>query len=61
MTSEIMKPFLQALDIIFLKKGEIIMEQIWKDVQDYEGLYQVSNDGDVISLRFEPPKHFPKP
>lgn len=33
------------------------MEQIWKDVQDYEGLYQVSNDGDVISLRFEPPKH----
>ena len=33
------------------------MKEIWKDVQGYEGLYQVSNDGDVISLRFDPPKH----
>ena len=33
------------------------MEEIWKDIQGYEGLYQVSNDGDVISLRFDPPKH----
>ena len=30
------------------------MKEIWKDVQGYEGLYQVSNDGDVISLRLVP-------
>ena len=28
------------------------MEEIWKDVPDYEGLYQVSNYGKVRSLKF---------
>lgn len=32
------------------------MKRIWKNITDYEGLYQVSNDGDVVSLRFNPPK-----
>lgn len=27
------------------------MQEIWKDVKDYEGLYQVSNCGRVKSLR----------
>lgn len=26
------------------------MEEIWKDIKDYEGLYQVSNLGRVRSL-----------
>ena len=26
------------------------MEEIWKNVKDYEGLYQVSNFGNVKSL-----------
>ena len=26
------------------------MEEIWKDIPDYEGLYQVSNYGNVKSL-----------
>ena len=49
-------PFHQAISLIN-SKGRMNMEKIWKDIQGYEGLYQVSNDGDVISLRFDPPKH----
>lgn len=29
------------------------MEEIWKDIKDYEGLYQVSNLGRVKSLRYD--------
>lgn len=29
------------------------MEEIWKDIPEYEGLYQVSNIGRVKSLKFE--------
>ena len=29
----------------------ILMEEIWKDIEGYEGLYQVSNLGRVKSLR----------
>lgn len=32
------------------------MKEIWKDIPGYEGLYQVSNLGNVRSLRFETPK-----
>ena len=32
------------------------MIEIWKDVPNYEGLYQVSNLGNVKSLRFEKEK-----
>ena len=28
------------------------MEEIWKDIEGYEGLYQVSNLGDVRSLKY---------
>lgn len=28
------------------------MKEIWKDIKDYEGLYQVSNLGRVRSLRY---------
>lgn len=28
------------------------MEEIWKDIKDYEGYYQVSNLGNVRSLKF---------
>ena len=27
------------------------MEEVWKDVKDYEGLYQVSNLGNVKRLK----------
>ena len=29
------------------------MEEVWKDIQDYEGIYQVSNFGNVKSLNRE--------
>lgn len=32
------------------------MEEIWKDIQGYEGLYQVSNLGRVKSLKFKKDK-----
>ena len=32
------------------------MTEIWKDVPNYEGLYKVSNLGNVKSLRFEKEK-----
>jgi len=32
--------------------GLFVMEEIWKDVVGYEGLYQVSNMGNVASLKF---------
>lgn len=28
------------------------MEEVWKDIKDYEGLYQVSNFGKIRKLRF---------
>jgi len=31
------------------------MQEIWKDIEGYEGLYQISNLGNVKSLYFEPP------
>ena len=31
-------------------KNELIMKEIWKDIKDYEGLYQVSNLSRVRSL-----------
>ena len=31
------------------------MKEIWKDIQGYEGLYQVSNLGNVKSFYFDPP------
>ena len=36
------------------------MEEIWKDVVGYEGIYQVSNKGNVLSLNYGPkgPNHF---
>lgn len=33
------------------------MEEIWKDIDGYNGLYQVSNLGGVRSIRFNPPKY----
>ena len=31
------------------------MEEIWKDIPDYEGLYQVSNLGNVRNIKFNRP------
>lgn len=31
-------------------------EEIWKDISGYEGLYQVSNKGNVMSLKGKKPK-----
>ena len=28
------------------------MEEIWKDIDGFEGLYQVSNFGNVMSLNY---------
>ncbi len=36
------------------------MEEIWKDIQGYEGLYQVSNLGNVKSLHFGAKANHPK-
>ena len=33
------------------------MEEIWKDIEGYEGRYQVSNLGNVKSFKFNPPKN----
>lgn len=35
------------------------MTEIWKDIPNYEGKYQISNFGNVISLNFAN-KHFPR-
>lgn len=32
------------------------MEEIWKDIKDYEGLYQISNLGNIISFHHKKPK-----
>lgn len=32
------------------------MEEIWKDISNYEGLYQISNLGNVKSLHYKKPK-----
>lgn len=34
-------------------KGGNGMEEIWKDIQEYEGLYQVSNLGNVRSMNYQ--------
>ena len=34
------------------KPGSYIMEEIWKDVKDYEGYYRISNCGNVKSIKF---------
>lgn len=32
------------------------MEEVWKDIEGYEGLYQVSNLGNVKSLNYNKTK-----
>lgn len=34
------------------RQGVIFMQEIWKDVKGYEGLYKISNLGNVLSLNF---------
>lgn len=34
------------------------MEEIWKDIKDYEGFYQVSNKGNIRSLQFNKHRHY---
>lgn len=48
-----MKPSQRSSPTINLKKlpEENNMTEIWKDIKDYEGLYQVSNFGRVKSLK----------
>lgn len=36
--------------ICFLKLNIFIMEEIWKDIEGYEGIYQVSNLGNVKTI-----------
>ena len=33
-------------------KNSITLKEIWKDIKDYDGIYQVSNLGRVKSLKF---------
>ena len=44
---------LPALSVLIIKagRGRIFMEEIWKDIPGYEGLYQVSNLGNIKSKR----------
>lgn len=44
-------PLNDVVDKPFADSGFIEMEEIWKDVVGYEGLYQVSNLGNVRSLK----------
>lgn len=32
--------------------GLFVMEEIWKDVVGYEGMYQISNMGNIVSLKY---------
>lgn len=36
----------------YLDKGNFIMEEIWKDVIGYEGLYKISNLGNIKSFNY---------
>jgi len=46
-----MRAVLIVVDKIILTTLNLIkMEEIWKDVPNYEGIYQVSNIGNVKSL-----------
>lgn len=36
--------------VLYGKEKDMTMEEVWKDIKDYEGLYQVSNLGRVRSL-----------
>lgn len=36
----------------FLRKEDWIMNEIWKDIPEYEGLYQVSNLGNVKNINY---------
>lgn len=33
------------------RQGVIFMQEIWKDIPDYEGIYQVSNLGNIKSIK----------
>lgn len=35
-----------------MKIGDDLRQEVWKDIKDYEGLYQVSNLGNVRSLNY---------
>lgn len=37
-------------NIKFKKKGGEKMQEIWKDINEFEGCYQISNYGNVRSL-----------
>lgn len=44
------------------RHGVIFMQEIWKDISGYEGIYQVSNFGNIKSLeRYFPTKNPKKP
>lgn len=44
------------------RQGVIFMQEIWKDISGYEGIYQVSNLGNIKSLeRYFPTKNPKKP
>lgn len=32
------------------------MEEIWKDIDGYDGLYRISNEGRILSMKFGPQK-----
>ena len=38
-------------DDVVTKGGQNMSDEIWKDIPDYEGLYQVSNLGNVRSKK----------
>jgi hypothetical protein len=43
--------YLYSLDSLYNWVGYFFMEEIYKDIPNYEGLYQVSNFGNVKSLK----------
>ena len=41
-----------------LKCGCVTVNEVWKDIPEYEGLYQVSNLGGVKRLKFDKQNYF---
>ena len=54
MSMRMLAPYAESLGFFIVMKQEI-----WKDIPGYEGMYQVSNYGRVMSLRYHQTK-FPK-
>lgn len=42
---------MEQIEAKYICKGEKVMNEIWKDIVGYEGLYKVSNTGKIKSKK----------